>query len=490
MTEAVAMVRGGRARAWATRISLASVAPVADFAGRFIRTIILSRLLVPAEFGTSVALTVVLGAATMVSDIGLDRFVLLKSESDNRAALAAAHAIQLIRGVLIALCVASLAQPAATFFAVPNASGSFLLAALIPLIHSFTHLGPKQAQREYDFRSDAASTFAASAASVLVALPAVWLTQSHNAILVCLITSELVYVIATHLLSAKRYEIEWQGRIVREALRYGLPLTINGFGLAMFSQADRALVGAFFGVKTLAAYGVITSLAIVSISPFYAIGSSLSVSILARNHADEQRFPDLLMAIVWSFGTFALLYSTAIGLTLDLVVPRVFGDQYRVSYGVQITLAMIAFIRIARGPSSAVLLVDGETSRLTVANLVGGTGLAIAALFVYAVPRLESVLLGLLAGDLLSFVLLQCLLFRRASDLRQRLFDAVAFGSLAAGGLCLALLAVANHGYGGRVTIAFACFVIALWMGSQVLAAVTRSSLVHLQAYRAPPCVR
>ncbi len=91
-----------RLKIWTGRISLAAVAPFVMFVARFGRTVILSRLLAPGEFGITVAITIVTTTAELATDVGLEKFILLKSATDAPRALAAAHALQIVRGLLLA----------------------------------------------------------------------------------------------------------------------------------------------------------------------------------------------------------------------------------------------------------------------------------------------------------------------------------------------------------------------------------------------------
>jgi PST family polysaccharide transporter len=173
-----------RLKLWAGRISWAAVAPLVAFAARFGRTVILSRLLVPGEFGIAVAITIVITTAELATDVGLDKFVLLKSAADARQALAAAQALQIFRGLLLCAAVAVLAVPAVTFFGIPQAVASFEFAALVPLVHSFGHLGIKQIQRDYDYRADALTVTASSVAGLAVAaLAAATILPDHRVII-------------------------------------------------------------------------------------------------------------------------------------------------------------------------------------------------------------------------------------------------------------------------------------------------------------------
>ncbi len=472
-----ALSTGGLARTWMTRLSLASVAPMADFGGRFARTLLLSRLLSPVEFGTSVALMVVLGTSQMISDVGLDRFVILKSEAEGRRGLAAAHVIQLVRGLILAAGVLATANVASRFFDVPFASRSFAWAALVPLIHGFSHLGTKRAYRTYDFRREAIATLATSVAAVLAAIVATFALRDHRAVLVSVIAAEATYVIVTHALSTEPYELALDRPMIREALRFGLPLTLNGIGLAMFAQADRMIVGAAFGVEVLGAYAVILSLAIVIMSPLTAICSSLAVPILARSRPHLDRFPAVFETVARAYGLYGFAYCAVVGLSLDLMVPMIYGAQYTVEPGVRIVLAFMALVRILRGPATTLFLVDGDTRRLSLANLVAGVGLGLAVWFVSLSPTLESVLLGLLIGDCLSFAAFQALLSRRLPAIRSRSVRLLGIEAAFAAGLGCALLATTGADVRLRGIVAAGCCVALAWMAGRALRSAGRADM-------------
>jgi O-antigen/teichoic acid export membrane protein len=468
--------RGGRATRWASRISFASVAPLADFGGRFLRMMLLSRLLAPVEFGTSVALTVVLSSVFMVTDIGLDRFVLLNRGDQGRSALAAAHFVQISRSVSVALVVVALAGPFAGLFGVPAAADSFRWGALMPLVHGFAHLGPKQAQQHYNFRQDAAATSIASAVSLAVTVPAAWLCRDHTAILYSLVAGECAFVLATHLVADRPYEVSWDRKTIGEALKYGLPLMVNGVGLAIMAQADRFLVGATLGVATLGVYSVILSLSITAMSPFYAICSSIGVSVVAKNRSEPGRFAAVLLALIWGFCLFGFGYAAFTGLTLDVLAPKLFGQLYVVDLSVRCIITMIVFLRIIRGPASVLLLVDGQTRSLALANLVSGLGMACAFLFVQSVPTLGAVLLGVMIGDLLSLGLFQRCLLRGAPELSRQILWVLAFELAAIMGLLSALWLADTATIGARALIGLGCGCLAAGMAWRVRAAAREST--------------
>ncbi|MFZ0494256.1 MAG: oligosaccharide flippase family protein [Methylocella sp.] len=397
-----------RLKLWAGRISWAAATPLVLFAARFGRTFILSRLLAPAEFGITVAITIVMTTAELATDVGLEKFILLKSGADARRALAAAHAIQIVRGLLLSVAVAVLAGPAVTFFGVPQAVASFEFVALVPLVRSFGHLGIQQIQRDYNYRPAALARTASNAAGLAVAaLAAATILPDHRVIVLASLADAGVYVAASHILANARMRVIPDREMLRQALAYGLPLILNGVGLALISQADRMVVGRFFGMDILAVYAVVLGISLAPISPLFQVIGSLGMSMLARSQDTPKRHLENYLWLAWFFAFVAFGYAALIGLTLDVLAPLVFGKAYAVGTDTVILISAIVFLRMLRGGPTVALLMSSATARLTLANLMSVFGIAAAAALARVHPVLTSVLAGVLFGDVLTMVLLQ-----------------------------------------------------------------------------------
>src|SRR6202041_649147 len=120
----VAMVVS-KIKIWIARTSLISIAPTVEFGTRFARTVILSRLLGGDEFGICVAITVMLGTASLVTDVAIDKFAVIEANESGGEALAAAHMLSLIRGGLLLLVLVVGAPATAALFNVSQFAGSF-----------------------------------------------------------------------------------------------------------------------------------------------------------------------------------------------------------------------------------------------------------------------------------------------------------------------------------------------------------------------------
>jgi O-antigen/teichoic acid export membrane protein len=393
-----------RLRVWIGRGSTISLAAAIEFVSRFARTAILSRLLTPSEFGTTVAMTVVIGTAGLISDVAIDKFVMVRS--DEQRALAAVHMLSIIRGALIALALIVSASKVSQFFGVPQFSVSFALIAIVPFVRSFWHLDVVQVQRSHNYFPLMLTQLLAQVAALIATLPAVYILPDHRAILVVLVIESLVFCVASHLLARKPYRLQSDRAEFSAALSFGIPLLANGIGLALFSQLDRILIGHWFDVSTLATYAVILNMTIVPIALIHRVLGTLGLSYVSSRMQGSSVLDDDYLALVFVWGSVAASYALFVAVTLDWLIPLVFGSHFSVSPLVHILIVMFSFSQVAKGAPVTLLIATGRTATLSLFTLISGVGLIFAVILVHWWPRFEVVLLCIVIGDFLSYGLL------------------------------------------------------------------------------------
>ena len=390
---------------WMTRGAIASVSPSVELVSRFTRTVILSRVLIPNEFGTAVAISVVISLSGMITDVALDQFVLIDS-ADKNAQIAAAHILSIARAVLIAIALWICAPSIAATFGVPELSSNFAYVAFVPLLEGFLHFGIKQIQRDYHYLPETISKLVSIFSGLIVIWPALIVLGDHRVVVVSFIAEKATFVIASHVLARESYSLITNKSTLRAALRFGLPLTLNGLGLAVFAQLDRVIVGHWFGVEPLANYAVILNVGIIPMSLLSQIMGRLGVSYLLGSPKKLSAEAEAYHLMVVLYFVVAVAYALWVALTLDVLTVLIFGRSFIVDPYVHVLITVIAFFRLQRnGAPSIFLAAISRTRELAFINLASGFGLAAAVLFVLLSPHLESMLLGILLGDILVLVL-------------------------------------------------------------------------------------
>ena len=408
---------------WIMRASILSIAPAVEFGSRFGRNIVLSRLLAPHEFGTAVAITVVAGTAALVTDVGFDKFVIVRS--DEEEALAAAHLLSIVRGLLVSIVLVLAAPMIAATFGVREFASSFALAGAILFLRSFAHMGIKQVQKRHKYGPESIALLLSHLAAFVLVIPAAYVFKDHRAIIASFFVESAAYVIASHMLAETAYRFRVGRAIIYGALSFGLPLTLNGIGLATTAQLDRILIGHWFGVDTLALYALILSLSIVPVSLLFRVFGTMGLSYLAAGRLEQKIVAARYASLVLLFGLMSAGYALFIAISLDEFVPLIYGPRFAVNAPVHVLMTAIVFFGFQTGAPTILLLATGGTRVLAILNLSGGIGLALAAALMQVWPSFETMLFCVLFGGIIKFVLFVVVSSRKMTAVHGAWVDSV-----------------------------------------------------------------
>lgn len=383
--------------------TLASVPWICEFAARFIRTVILAHFLSPAQLGIAVVVNVLLALAYLFSDLGIDRFLISRPPGDDAAALATAHALQVIKGFVVAAVIFIAAPTFAWLFGAEGESAGIRWVSVILVMHAFAHLGVKQVERDFRYLPEVKAVLVSQAVSLAAVYPAVLVFNDYRAMIVSLLLSSFIYNAASHVFAAAKYRVSFRHlRLMREAVAYGLPLTANGIGIAANSQLDRALVGHWLGLAQLAIFSIILNFAAAPVALALSILSTLGMPFLVQARDAGQFEMRGYLAIIWAYAIVASGLTIFFAATLQVLVPLIYGPIYQVPPLTQLLICLLVWIRVAGGAPSLLLLVQADTARLMGANLVSGGGLILAVVLLPFLPELNTAIACALAGEFLS----------------------------------------------------------------------------------------
>jgi O-antigen/teichoic acid export membrane protein len=410
MSEVSALSASGSRPMWQGLLGSSAVIGlglVAELGCQFARTLVLAHLLNPTEFGLVASVNVLATIVGMATWIGLDRYLVYAPEGDTQRALDVAHALSLLRGFISAATIFAFAVPTAKLIGAGEDWLSFAVVSTTPLLQSAAHLGVVRMQRMGCFWPSALTESGAMLLGLLAAVVAALVAPDHRAIVWGLVAQSLGTVILSHLLARDcRYRVRLAIREVRDALRFGLPLMGNGLALAAVYQADRLLVGAWLGVAAVGLYSLALTLILQPISLLTRLATTVLQPTLSNAwHVDRA---GSFHSTVQVFGqSCAALGAAGAIVTLCLGAPMmafVFGTAYATSDGFFVLMAGIVLCRFSRGAVNLLGLSIGQTSDLMWANLACAISFPVTIAAFKVSPSPDAALLGLLAGELTSFL--------------------------------------------------------------------------------------
>lgn len=370
-------------------------------------TLILARILSPADYGLMALAMVVIGFVGFFNEVGIGSAIVQKEklESDE---VNGCFAIAML--ISVALCGATaLASPLVAMF-----FGDTRLSAMIPLLSTAFVVGASGSipmaflRREMRFGSIAIINILAILIQSAVAL---YLASTGHGVW-SLVWGYLV----SNAVQAAGYWIAspWRPRgafALRKALGivgYGLHVTSTRIFWYAYTNADKVIVGKLLGDRALGIYDMAYSLATLPISQITGLVNNVAFPLFARLQDDMQRLSSVILKL-----TRGLAYVTYPALVGMLVVSRelvavILGPKWidiLVPFG---ALCLMGLVKSVDPLLSQVLIATGHARKLSAYTLLCGIAMTCGVLVGAVADGLRGVaLVWVLVYPVLSVKLLR-----------------------------------------------------------------------------------
>jgi O-antigen/teichoic acid export membrane protein len=384
----------------------------ASYAGLpLVRMIIFSHFLNLSELGFTSLLAALYATLDQVTDVAMYKFVLSCPREDYEEALASAHALSVLRGLIVALIGLAVAPFLAAAFNLGAEWPSFAAVGLIVFVRSFEHLEQRVAERDYQYGAQAKVVAVSSCVGLAALLVGIALRQGANSLIFSLLAQGIGFAVCSRLFSQTRYHIRFRSPFFKRAFRFGYPLMFNGIGVAVGGQADRYLVGSMLDLPSLGLYSVLTlATTTAPLSLLSRITQVVSMAALFNAGRDRRMFEARLRLASGLIPLVAGFLAIGILTMINEVVPLVFGHKFVASRPMVILLAFTAFVALVRAdPGTSLLLTDGRTKRLALINLFVVVGLIFSFIFIYFLRTIEAAVAGRFVAESMGLVAMHCL---------------------------------------------------------------------------------
>lgn len=228
---------------------------ITDRLFRLIRTIVLARLLAPADFGLFGIALLAMSALETFSQTGFNAALVQKKE-DTKPYLDMAWTVQVIRGVVLGLIAFAIAPYVTTFFDAPAAKPILQVIAFSVLLGGFSNIGVIYFQKELKFHKLFVYQLSGTLADIGVAIPAAFLLRSVWALVFGLLAGNLVRIVLSYFIHPYRPRLGFNQQQFKELFGFGK--WILGISIITFivNQGDHAFLGRVLGVTALGFYQI------------------------------------------------------------------------------------------------------------------------------------------------------------------------------------------------------------------------------------------
>jgi O-antigen/teichoic acid export membrane protein len=339
--------RMARSAAWMVGLRLA------ERSIGLVSTLVLARLLVPADFGLVAMGTVVLGALEAMTAFGFE-LALIKRQAKDRARWDSAWTLNALIGIANASLIAALAPAAAAFYGEPRIVHVMLVLAAAALVSGLRNIGMVEFEQDLRFRPIVLLALARRLGSVAVTLALAWWHGTYWALLAGIVAGQLVDVILSYVVSPYRPRpglAAW-----RDLFSFSKWLLVNNLlGFASQRGGD-LIVGGRSGAAAVGLYSVSFELANLPTSEMVRPVMRAVFPGYAMMSSDPARLAQGFITVFSLVLLFALPAAAGIALLAEPLVSVLLGPRWAAAVPLLQVLAIYGGIRAAQANTGSVYM--------------------------------------------------------------------------------------------------------------------------------------
>ncbi len=294
----------------------------------FIVTLVLARLLVPADFGLVSMAMVLNSILDFLADFGFSS-ALIRKDKITDIETSTVFWINVIMGAICSLVVFLSAPLFALFYNMPQLKSIIYVTSTSFVISSLGTLQTALFQRELNFRKPFIARLISSISSGVLGIilavcgAGVWALVFSN------LTGWILYSILIWFMSSWRPKLIFQYKAVSDMVTFGWKMTLSTFINRIVRQLDTLIIGKLYSATSLGLYNRAQSLNNLVIDYSFSSIRSVMLPSLSKLQNDNEalQYSVLKLLHVISFLTF--LVSGLMYICADDLIPLLYGEQWK-----------------------------------------------------------------------------------------------------------------------------------------------------------------
>lgn len=282
----------------------------------FASTLVLTRLLSPADFGVMAAVVAFLAYLEVVLDLGLGASIVYRQDEGRPETVSTAFTLNVVACVVLAVLNLVFAPVVAQFFRLPGDVGLFRLMSVYVLIRSLGGIQEALLERDLRFRdkgiADLIRGVVRGGAGIVLGLAGF----GPAALVWAFLAAEVAGTGTTWFMTRFSPHLGIARGTAGSLLRYGAPVAALGLLSELGLNSDYFVVGHVLGATALGLYTIAFRLPELLLSNVYWMFSSVAFPVLSRARAaGSQTFRDAVLTSLRLLTMFA--FPVSVGLALS-----------------------------------------------------------------------------------------------------------------------------------------------------------------------------
>ncbi len=290
-----------------------------------VSTMILARLLLPADFGLVALATMLVAAVEIMAEFNFDLWLIRHADAERRH-YDTVWTLSVLRGLVMGGIIIALAGPAASFFDDPRLYTIILVLSAITIAEGLKNVGVVDFQKELQFDKDFALMFWPKLAGFGVVVTCAFLLRSYWALVFGTLVARGMHVLLSFVMHPYRPRpsmSEW-----REVIGFSKWLLLNNVIGFAYLRADTFFLGKLAGAGVVGLYSVAYEISNLATTQLVAPIRRAIYPGYARMAGDPESIRKGYVDVLALTLALALPIAAGIGLVADPLVRVALGQNW------------------------------------------------------------------------------------------------------------------------------------------------------------------
>lgn len=290
-----------------------------------ISTVVLARLLTPADFGLVAMATSVIAGLELFRAFNFD-VPLIQMKNPGRSAYDTAWTLDILLGFVLGLALLLIAFPAARFYGEPRLTHVMQALALGTLISGFENIGVVAFRKELTFRREFSLRIAQKVCSLMITLPLAFALRSYWALVIGMVGGNLLGVAVSY--AVHEYRPRFSLAAMHDLLSFSKWLLLNNVLWFLRDRLPDYVLGRLAGAGALGLFSISYEISNLPTTDLIAPINRAVFPGYAKLAHDLDKLREGFLNVIALVATLALPAGLGIAATSKLIVNVALGAKW------------------------------------------------------------------------------------------------------------------------------------------------------------------
>lgn len=338
-------------------------------------TLVLARLLSPADYGVMALAMIVIGFVGFFNEVGIGAAIVQKAEL-TVTEVNGCFVIAILLGLLLTGGTIFGSYFAAVFFKAPQLQTMIATLSMAFVLGSLNTVPLAFLRKNMQFKGIAALNILEVITVTVVSLPLAIAGWGAWSMVWGFLAANATKTIGSYLLSSWRFNSNYSVREAKTLLTYGLNVTLSRVFWYFYTNIDKVIIGKILNVRAVGVYDMAMSLATLPSSQITSIVTNVASPLFARLQHDLPEISSTILKL--TRGIAYITYPVLIGMLVcshEFIIV-ILGDKWLdmlVPFG---ALCIVGLLRSVDPLLSQVLISTGHATKLSAYTAMCGVAMA------------------------------------------------------------------------------------------------------------------